>query len=128
MPRPRDAFPRWSTRPEHELRRFVGEILPHAAAGPKTIAFRVAVGKPAPEILQAAEDVGAELIVMSSHGRSGVRKMFFGSTTERVLRETTVPVLVTPDDHERVVSLSEIGRHIHRIVAPVDLTLRHHTR
>jgi nucleotide-binding universal stress UspA family protein len=82
----------------------------------------VAVGKPAPEILQAAEDTGAELIVMSSHGRSSVRKMFFGSTTERVLRETTIPVLVTPDDRERVVSLSAASSHIHRIVAPVDLT------
>jgi nucleotide-binding universal stress UspA family protein len=107
---------------EHELRRFVGETLPHAAGGPKRLEFRVAVGKPAPQILQAAEDIGAQLIVMSSHGRSGVRKMFFGSTTERVLRETTIPVLVTPDDRERVVSLSAVSSHIHRIVAPVDLT------
>jgi nucleotide-binding universal stress UspA family protein len=80
------------------------------------------VGRPAPEILRVAQETGADLIVMSSHGRSGVRKMFFGSTTERVLRETTVPVLVTPDDHERALSVSEIGRLIHRIVTPIDLS------
>ena len=33
---------------------------------------------------------------MGSHGLTGARKLFFGSTTERVLRETPLPVLVTP--------------------------------
>ena len=66
--------------------------------------------------------MNADLIVMSSRGHSGVRKMFFGSTTERVLRDTTVPVLVTPDDQNRTTSLSEIARHINRVMAPVDLS------
>ena len=107
---------------ENELRRFVADTLPNATSGPKTLTYRVAAGKPAPEILTAAKDVGAELIVMSSQGRSGVRKMFFGSTTERVLRETTVPVLVTPGGREPIDSLSEFGRRIGRVIAPVDLT------
>jgi nucleotide-binding universal stress UspA family protein len=106
---------------ENELRRFVGDTLAQPAAGPKTLAFRVTIGKPAAEILHTAQDLGADLIVMSSHGRSGVRKMFFGSTTERVLRETTVPVLVTPEG-ERVLSLSDLSQQIHRVLAPVDLT------
>ena len=38
----------------------------------------------------------ADLIVVSTHGLTGMRKLFFGSTTERVLRETTTPVLITP--------------------------------
>lgn len=106
---------------ENELRRFVADTLPQPAAGPKTMDFRVAVGKPAAEILRAAQGAGVDLIVMSSHGRSGVRKMFFGSTTERVLRETTVPVLVSPAG-ERVGSLSQFSQQIHRIIVPVDLT------
>jgi nucleotide-binding universal stress UspA family protein len=69
-----------------------------------------------------AREAGAGLIVVSSHGRSGLRKMFFGSTTERVLRETSIPVLVTPDDYGRVVSLATAGAIVHRILAPVDLT------
>jgi nucleotide-binding universal stress UspA family protein len=106
---------------ERELRKLVAETLA-APDVPTAIDLRVAIGKPAPRILQAAKDVAAGLIVMSSQGRSGVRKMFFGSTTERVLRETTVPVLVTPEDHARVLSLEDVGRRIHRIIAPVDLT------
>ena len=66
--------------------------------------------------------MGAELIVMSSQGRSGVGKLFFGSTTECVLRETTIPVLVTPHDKELVGSLSELAPRINRVIAPVDLT------
>jgi nucleotide-binding universal stress UspA family protein len=115
-------LPTFGQETEGELRRFVNETLALPAAGAATIAFQVAVGKAAPEILQAAEDVAAELIVMGSHGRSGVRKVFFGSTTERVLRETTVPVLVTPGDQGPAGSLSEIAARVHRAIAPVDLT------
>jgi universal stress protein A len=107
---------------ERELRKLLAETLPEPHRGPGLIEMRVEVGKPAPQILQAATDLGAELIVMSSHGRSGVRKMFFGSTTERVLRETPVPVLVTPEEFPRVVSLEQASQTIRRIIVPVDLT------
>jgi nucleotide-binding universal stress UspA family protein len=108
---------------ERELRKLVSETLPPSPREAKLIALRVEVGRPAAQILQAARETGAELIVMGSRGRSGMRKMFFGSTTERVLRETTVPVLVTPPDHAPVGSLENASRSIHRILAPVDLTL-----
>lgn len=108
---------------EAELRRFAAETLPSGAvAGAKKLEFLVTVGKPAIEILQTAKTVGADLIVISSHGRSGLRKMFFGSTTERVLRETTTPVLITPPERPASLSLSEIASHIQRVVTPVDLT------
>jgi nucleotide-binding universal stress UspA family protein len=87
-----------------------------------TVDFRVTVGKAATEILRLANQEHSNLIVISSHGRSGIRKTFFGSTTERVLRETTIPVLVTPPDAKRVISLSGIGRQLRRVLAPVDLT------
>jgi universal stress protein A len=106
----------------HELRRFCRETLPEWEAGPKKIEFRVTVGKPATEILHEAMRTHANLIVISSHGRSGIRKMFFGSTTERVLRETSVPVLITPDSRPTVSSLSDIARSINRIITPIDLT------
>jgi nucleotide-binding universal stress UspA family protein len=69
-----------------------------------------------------AQSRAADLIVMSSRGRSGVRKAFFGSTTERVLRETAIPVLITPNEPPATTSLSEMARRIHRILTPVDLT------
>jgi nucleotide-binding universal stress UspA family protein len=72
--------------------------------------------------LREAGALGVDLIVMSSHGRSGVRKLFFGSTIERVLRETSVPVLVARDWRRPFASLSELARHITRVIVPVDLT------
>jgi universal stress protein A len=64
------------------------------------------------------------LIVMSSEGRSGARKMFFGSTTERVLRETPVPVLVTPPAHGHGDVAAEVAaRQLNRIIVPVDLAV-----
>ena len=69
-----------------ELRRFCGETLARVGPGARTVEYLVASGKPTIEILRVAREVGADLIVMGSRGRSGVRKMFFGSTTERVLR------------------------------------------
>jgi nucleotide-binding universal stress UspA family protein len=85
------------------------------------LTYSVVIGKPAAEILREARDGHADLIVMSSQGRSGARKIFFGSTTERVLRETTVPVLVTPDTPLLARALAD-PRQVTRIIVPVDLT------
>src|SRR5688500_15887656 len=111
---------------ERELRRFlhdsVGDDFPRAS----TLDVKVAIGKPASEILRVARDAAAELIVMSSHGRSGVGKHFFGSTTERVLRSTDIPVLITPQDGHRMASLSDAALHVRRVIAPVDLSAASH--
>ena len=107
---------------EEELRHFVGSVVSSPASSRAIIEFAVTVGHPAPEIVRLAEQSGSALIVISSHGRSGLTKRFFGSTTERVLREATVPVLITPPGAPRVTTASDIGRHVQRIVAPIDLT------
>lgn len=46
------------------------------------------------EMDRVAEEVGADLIVMGSHGASGMKEVFVGSNTEKVVRTATVPVLV----------------------------------
>lgn len=107
---------------ERELRHFIDTTLAQTAAGATALEMRVAVGKPAAEILRLARERDADLIVISSHGRSGTSKRFFGSTTEGVLRTTNVPVLVTPKTVGSPGSLSQIARTIHRIVVPVDLS------
>jgi nucleotide-binding universal stress UspA family protein len=48
--------------------------------------------------------------------------LFFGSTTERVLRETTRPVLVTPQRDPGPLRLQDAKRLLGRVIAPVDLT------
>ena len=91
-----------------------------AAAG--DLQLEVAAGKPAAEILRVAQTAGTDLIVMGSHGATGFRKLFFGSTTERVLRETTVPVLVTPGSDPGPLNFDDVRKTIGRLLAPVDLT------
>ena len=48
-------------------------------------------------ILETAQSVDADLIVMGSHGRRGLEKLVLGSVTQRVLGETHLPVLVVRD-------------------------------
>ena len=110
------------TDTEHALRRYCEEALAHLPPGARSIRLRYAIGTPAVEILREAHELNADLIVMSSHGRQGIRKMFFGSTTERVLRGTHVPVLITPAARTEALGLSELAAQIYEVVAPVDLT------
>lgn len=51
-------------------------------------------GDPGHEIAQQAEDLKADLIVLPSHGRTGIRRLLIGSTAERVVRLAHCPVLV----------------------------------
>ena len=55
---------------------------------------RVGVGKAAEEIIKAAGEINADLIAMSTHGRSGLSRWAFGSVTDRVVRGANVPVVV----------------------------------
>src|SRR5690606_27395899 len=82
----RDWLPQDSRR---ELQRFLDDTF-GGRAPVDDVELLVETGKPAPEILRVAAAGRHDLIVMSSHGLTGIRKMFFGTTTERVLRETHV--------------------------------------
>jgi nucleotide-binding universal stress UspA family protein len=104
-----------------ELAHFAARVLHDGAAKDVALAHHVAVGKPPEQILKIAKDERCDLIVMSTHGLTGMRKLFFGSTTERVLRETTVPVLATPAG-EGPRDLGDIARSVRRILVPVDLS------
>jgi nucleotide-binding universal stress UspA family protein len=59
---------------------------------PVSAQVRVAVGKPAEQILRVAREVGADLIVMGTHGRTGWRHVVLGSVAEAVLRQAPCPV------------------------------------
>jgi nucleotide-binding universal stress UspA family protein len=50
------------------------------------------------EINGIAEEENAELIIMSSHGASGVKEFFLGSNTEKVVRHSTIPVLILKEE------------------------------
>jgi universal stress protein A len=52
---------------------------------------KVAVGKPAEEILPVAREEGVDVIVMGTHGRTGVRHLLLGSVAEEVTRHAPCP-------------------------------------
>lgn len=59
------------------------------------------LGVPFAEIVKAAKDVDADLIVMSTHGHTGLKHLFLGSTAERVVRLAPCPVLTVRErEHE----------------------------
>jgi nucleotide-binding universal stress UspA family protein len=49
---------------------------------------------PYEEIIKAAKEYHCDVIVMASHGRKGLNKLFLGSETQKVLADATIPVLV----------------------------------
>jgi universal stress protein A len=51
-------------------------------------------GMPADEIIRAAKDRDVDLIVIATHGRTGLTHLLMGSTAERVVRHVHCPVLV----------------------------------
>src|SRR6185369_2312883 len=61
------------------------------------------VGHPAHEIVKAAAETDADLILLSTHGRTGLGRMFFGSVAEHVTRYAGCPVLTVRErEHEFV--------------------------
>jgi nucleotide-binding universal stress UspA family protein len=64
------------------------------AAGVEKVEAVVLQGYPIREIVRRAEEQGADLIVMGTHGRSGIPRVFLGSVAENVLRSAPCPVLV----------------------------------
>jgi nucleotide-binding universal stress UspA family protein len=50
-------------------------------------------GNPAEEILRTAQDCDCDLIIMGTHGRTGVRRLLMGSVAEHILRRAACPVL-----------------------------------
>lgn len=78
------------------LAPLVGELESRGVRG----RAEVRVGDPASEIVTGAREADADLIAMTTHGRSGLGRLLFGSVAEAVLREAAVPVLLmrlTPD-------------------------------
>ncbi len=82
--------------------------------------YHLVVGEPpADAILLAADELGADAIVMSTHGRSGMMRWVFGSDADRVLQRAKVPILLSrvlpPAMHEMLVpaiqDIKEIRSH-----------------
>lgn len=80
---------------ESEGDRALAEATRRAETRDVPIETRLERGVPHESILQMAAEIGADLLVMSTHGRTGIDRFLLGSVTEKVIRSTEVPVLVT---------------------------------
>ncbi|HET8541291.1 MAG TPA: universal stress protein [Anaeromyxobacter sp.] len=69
---------------------------------------RVLLGDPAVEIARFADEEGIDLVVLGTHGRTGLSRLVLGSVAERVLRRAPVPVLVIRD-HVRLARERDAG-------------------
>jgi nucleotide-binding universal stress UspA family protein len=71
---------------------------------PETISVRslVLLGDPANQILRAAEDKKVDLIVIATRGQTGLKRLFFGSVAEKVVRHAPVHVLSIREKHPEV--------------------------
>jgi nucleotide-binding universal stress UspA family protein len=75
-------------------------------------------GKAAQAIVQLAADLSADLVVVGTHGRTGIRRLVLGSVAETVGRTARCPVwIVRPKDHEHIGELPDIEPPCPRCVA-----------
>jgi nucleotide-binding universal stress UspA family protein len=99
---------------EQEGARIVREATERATEGGVSTVTDVLQGDPYRTIVDYADTYGIDLVVMATHGRQGLDEALLGSTTERVVRRSDVPVLTVPPD----------GAHTHhpyrRVLVPTD--------
>lgn len=81
---------------ETELRRFAQRAIAKSRGRTPTPKYIVTVGDPAEQIQKTARRLKSDVVVMGTHGATGLTKLLFGSTTEKFLGLATMPVLLIP--------------------------------
>lgn len=79
-------------RPREAAEAYLAGAVRKVTRGDLAVTTRVLEGNPVERIVEAARD--ADLVVMSTHGRTGMARFLIGSVAERVVRHAPVPVLV----------------------------------
>ena len=78
---------------EAEAKKALQEVVEKRLSEKVRIRTKVAIGDPADEIVSAAADENADIIVIATHGLTGWRRFIFGSVAEKVVRLAQCPVL-----------------------------------
>ncbi|MFN4111354.1 MAG: universal stress protein, partial [Ignavibacteria bacterium] len=77
------------SKAEEELKKLIEEKVPSDVKA----SYIVKTGKPFLEIINAAKELNCDLIIIATHGHTGIEHILFGSTAEKVVRKSPVPVL-----------------------------------
>ena len=80
--------------------KMLEDVKPSDPAVPFT--HRLTMGDPAGEVVRIAGDEGAEMIVLGTHGRTGLTRLLMGSVAEAIVRRAPCPVLVYREVAERL--------------------------
>jgi len=93
---------------EEQRRVLISHLLVEYGLVPQSIKILIRHGSPSKEIVRTAADIHADLIVMSTHGRTGLRHVALGSVAERVVRTALCPVLtIKPDEFRELITMTE---------------------
>ncbi|MCS5489340.1 universal stress protein [Algoriphagus limi] len=81
-------------------------------------------GTPSIQLAKLAEEKNADMVIMGTHGISGIKKVLVGSTAVNVLKESSIPVLLVPEEAEtsstRKISLAlELADHEEELIEKV---------
>jgi len=75
---------------------YLDKVKNRLALGKSDVKTVVATGPASEEILNFIDNNGVDIVVLSSHGRSGVSRWLLGSTTDKLVRRSPVPVFLVP--------------------------------
>ena len=88
---------------EKQAKQALDEVLPPELRGKLPAEYILRKGVPFVEILRCAGQVKADMIVLGTHGRTGLKHALFGSVAEKVVRKATCPVLSVRHPHQKFV-------------------------
>jgi nucleotide-binding universal stress UspA family protein len=89
-----DLVNEWIATLNEDARHSEREAIAKYADSGVGIETKVLEGYPSSTLLDVAKNTGADLIVMGSHGRTGLKRLWLGSVAESVVREAMIPVLI----------------------------------
>ncbi len=88
------AGPEFTTKVTTELQKSLTDLAKSKPGSP--LKTHLVEGVPYREIVRMAGELDADLVVMGTHGRTGIRHLLLGSVAERVVRSSEVPVITVP--------------------------------
>ncbi|EDX86440.1 universal stress protein family, putative [Synechococcus sp. PCC 7335] len=93
---PADPAAMWDTLTDDERKQKVHDFLSKKMdeLGYSGVHVEITLGDPATQVIEYAEKIGVEMIIMPSQGRKGLSRFLIGSVAERVIRSAHCPVLV----------------------------------
>lgn len=103
-----------------EAESYLARMKEHLEKRGLNVTTMIREGNPAERILEESARWKISLVLMSTHGRTGVRRWVFGSVTEKVIRAAEAPVLIYRSFPERDVLDTLTGMKVDDILLPID--------